>query len=153
MDFISNRLKNYPYNPESKLIEIGKDFESCFNLISQLPRHLIPKYFDWFFDLFWHKAVLPSLFSANNEFFSPFVCSYPLKFVQDLAFGSIQMYGIIPNTPLLSGTKIPSVAAGLPFFSNGFMRCWGRDTFISLRGLFLVTGRFKEARDILLGNF
>ena len=37
-----------------------------------------------------------------------------------------------------------SLIAGYPWFED-----WGRDTFISLPGLLLVTGRFKEAQDIL----
>jgi glycogen debranching enzyme len=38
------------------------------------------------------------------------------------------------------------IFAGLPWFNN----YWGRDTFISLPGALLVTGRFEEAREILL---
>jgi predicted glycogen debranching enzyme len=38
-----------------------------------------------------------------------------------------------------------TVIAGYPWFSD-----WGRDTFISLRGLCLATGRLEEAREILL---
>jgi predicted glycogen debranching enzyme len=37
-----------------------------------------------------------------------------------------------------------TVIAGYPWFSD-----WGRDTMISLPGLMLVTGRFKEAREVL----
>ncbi|MEM4734020.1 MAG: glycogen debranching enzyme N-terminal domain-containing protein, partial [Candidatus Bathyarchaeia archaeon] len=45
-----------------------------------------------------------------------------------------------------SDSKI-SVLAGYFWFET-----WGRDTFVSLPGLLLVTGRFDDARDILL-NF
>jgi predicted glycogen debranching enzyme len=38
-----------------------------------------------------------------------------------------------------------SVVAGYPWFTD-----WGRDTFIALRGFLLATGRFAEARDVLL---
>jgi predicted glycogen debranching enzyme len=38
-----------------------------------------------------------------------------------------------------------TIIAGYPWFGD-----WGRDTFISLRGLCLATGRLKEARDILV---
>jgi len=38
-----------------------------------------------------------------------------------------------------------TIVAGYPWFTD-----WGRDTFISLRGLCLATGRLEDARDILL---
>ena len=38
----------------------------------------------------------------------------------------------------------------LGYVHSGFMRCWGRDTFISLRGLMMTTGRWEEARSVLL---
>ena len=38
-----------------------------------------------------------------------------------------------------------TIVAGYPWFTD-----WGRDTFIALRGLCLATGRFADARDILI---
>ncbi len=43
-----------------------------------------------------------------------------------------------------SGHQGSTVIAGYPWFAD-----WGRDTMISLPGLFLVTGRFEEARQVL----
>jgi predicted glycogen debranching enzyme len=46
---------------------------------------------------------------------------------------------------IVDGARGKTVLAGYPWFTD-----WGRDTFISLRGLCLATGRLQDARDILL---
>jgi predicted glycogen debranching enzyme len=46
---------------------------------------------------------------------------------------------------LVRGERGATVIAGYPWFTD-----WGRDTFISLRGLCLAAGRLEEAREILL---
>lgn len=42
------------------------------------------------------------------------------------------------------------MSAGLPHFSTGWARCWGRDTFISFKGILLIPGHYEEAKEIIL---
>lgn len=70
---------------------------------------------------------------------------------KQLAMGSVQFMGVARSAPLppyntLNLKNTPSMAAGLPHFTTGAMRTWGRDTFIAYRGLLLVTERFQEAK-------
>ncbi|XP_030351609.1 glycogen debranching enzyme isoform X3 [Strigops habroptila] len=116
------------------------------------------------------SGSLPDDHSAPilNTLFSSFVQNGS-TFVKHLSLGSVQMCGIgrYPCLPDLSPSlhDVPyrlneitnvkeqccvSLAAGLPHFSSGIFRSWGRDTFIALRGLMLVTGRYLEARNIIL---
>ena len=61
------------------------------------------------------------------------------RFDQALAWAKLSLDALIMNQ------QKKGIFAGLPWFNN----YWGRDTFISLPGAVLVTGRFDEAKSIL----
>jgi len=128
--------------------------KEAFGHLRCLPRYLIPRYFDFIiFDVY--EALQDKAYSLM----SPFVSSGS-DFVKRLAMGGVIHTAVVPSAglPTVCSSLLPApqcpaptLAAGLPHFSTGYMRSWGRDTFISLRGALLVTGRFTEARDIILG--
>ncbi|XP_041751798.1 glycogen debranching enzyme isoform X1 [Coregonus clupeaformis] len=159
IDYVSNRL----LSRGGALGEVGKWFKAMFHYLKHIPRYLIPCYFDAIL-VGAYTTALDTTFNKMSSF-----VQNGSTFVKLLALGSVQMcsVGSFPALPPLS-LELPdvpyrlnkdtgkkeqccvSLAAGLPHFSSGIFRCWGRDTFISLRGLMLITGRHLEARNIIL---
>jgi glycogen debranching enzyme len=140
MDYIVERLEKQA-GVLPNLAEPAKWFKERFDRIKgSVPPFLRPKYFAMVVSVAYKAAR-----SAVVEQCSAFV-SEGHAFTQDLAMCSVQMHGLVQSASLDPGNPTPSLAAGLPHFAAGWARCWGRDVFISLRGLFLTTGNFEGAR-------
>lgn len=71
-------------------------------------------------------------------------------FIHSLALCSVQMNGQVRSASLWHDRPSASMAAGLPFFAASWARLWGRDVFISLRGLYLTTAMHQYAREHIL---
>ena len=92
-----------------------------------------------------YKAACRAAIQQCSEFVST-----GHEFIQSLALCTVQMDGIMQSASLDPVKFTSSMAAGFPYWSAGWARCWGRDTFISLRGLYLVTGNFDAAKKHIL---
>ena len=108
------------------------------------PPFLRPKYFAIIISEAYKAARRSAIEQCSN-----FV-STGHDLTHNLALCSVQMYGQVKSASLDPGKSTPSLAAGLPHFAAGWARCWGRDVFISLRGLFLTTGNFVGAKAHIL---
>lgn len=144
LDYVVNRLKFYERDDNS--IKVFREWlESRFNKIKEnAPYFLIPR----LFALVVGVAFEALRFTALQRM--PEKIQHSTSFVQSLSMVSLQMVGLMNNASIHPFEKIPSLAAGLPHFSSDFMRCWGRDVFISARGLLLTTGRYDNAKDHIL---
>ena len=121
-----------------------------FDAMSKLPRYLIPKYFDMLVTLLYSKALercwclMSSL--ETSEKLTRFKLINASSFLRWLALGGVALAGHLrdcpmPNTLMAANEAendcdelVLSMSAGLPHFSVSYMRSWGRDTFISLKG-------------------
>ena len=142
---------------------LGEWLGQAFEKLDQIPRNLIPCYFDAIITPV-YTLLLQRLFELQSKF-----VSQGSHLIQRLALGTQAVIGFNPTSPLpllsvnvsnkppeivMNGIKYqlsPTIAAGLPHFASGYVRNWGRDTFIAIRGTLMIPGRFVEAQRIILG--
>ena len=145
LDWIASRLLRMAKREgHSALGKPAAWMVSRFDAIRKLPIFLLPRYFalaiQTAYEAAWSRGI--ELMSDN--------ITHGQKFLQSLAMVSIQQTGYMKSASLWPEKNVPSLAAGLPHFSSSWARCWGRDVFISLRGLYLATGRFADAKEHIL---
>lgn len=117
----------------------------CFLRIKALPSFLVPKYFA----IVTRTAVAAIKEHACARLLSPQIGSGS-EMMRSLAMCSMQVYGSVKSSSLHPTEAVPCLAAGLEHFSTDYMRCWGRDAFICLKGTLILTGRHAEAREHIL---
>lgn len=149
MNYVANRLTQC-----ENLKSMSVFLSAIFRKIQALPRYLVPLYF---------YKVLKSVRDTARSIMYSKMASWISKgddFIKDLAAATVAFHGYSKSAALVDEqinrehdiitNPTASLAAGLPHFSTGFMRNWGRDTFIAFRGMFLVTGRYEDAKNYLL---
>lgn len=145
LDYICGRLERISKKPEyARLREPAQWLHERFDAIRKVPSFLLPRYFGLVIRTAYMAAWERGLDLMNNN------VREGQWFLQSLAMVSVQQTGFVKSASLYPNKYVPSLAAGLPHFAVEWARCWGRDVFISLRGLFLGTGRYAEAREHIL---
>ncbi|KAI5463687.1 glucanotransferase domain of glycogen debranching enzyme-domain-containing protein [Mariannaea sp. PMI_226] len=145
LDYIVGRVKRLSEIPGNEgLAGPHTWLQERFDALRKIPNFLLPRYFG---------LVLRTAYRASWERSLELMNAHMREgqwFLQSLALVSVQMTGHVKSASLWPNKQVPSLAAGLPHFAVEWARCWGRDVFISLRGLFLGTGRFDEAKEHIL---
>jgi glycogen debranching enzyme len=142
LDFIVGRLDRMAKQKGHERLQKPADWlRDRFDAVRGIPSFLLPRYFAFIVEIAFNAA-----WSRGLQLLSDSI-QHAQPFVQSLGMVSVQQTGFVKSASLWPTKEVPSLAAGLPHFSVEWARCWGRDVFISLRGLFLCTGRFEEAKE------
>ena len=145
LDWIVSRLGRIAKaSQRPSLQKVALWLSQRFDAIRKLPSFLLPRYFALVI-----QAAYRASWDRGIELMSDNI-RQGQGFLQSLAMVSIQQTGYTKSASLYPNKSVPCLAAGLPHFSHSWARCWGRDVFISLRGLFLATGRFADAREHIM---
>ncbi|RVX68526.1 hypothetical protein B0A52_07950 [Exophiala mesophila] len=146
LDFLVGRIERISKQEGySRLSAPARWLKERFDAVRSIPSFLLPRYFAMIVEIAYNAATKRAI-----DLMSPDIRNSQ-GFVQSLALVSIQQTGYVKSASLWPNKTIPSLAAGLPHFSVEWARCWGRDVFISLRGLYLCTGRHEEAKEHIKG--
>ena len=145
LDYIVERLERISKrNGYSSLEHPCRWFGQRFGAIRKLPNFLLPRYFALVIQTAYRAAWKCCMQLMNHD------VQHGQGFLQTLAMTGVQMAGPVHSASLHPSGVVPSLAAGLPHFATDWARCWGRDIFIALRGLFLATGRYEVAKDHIM---
>uniref|UniRef100_A0A7E4ZTU8 Glycogen debranching enzyme n=1 Tax=Panagrellus redivivus TaxID=6233 RepID=A0A7E4ZTU8_PANRE len=148
VDYINRRLRRV-----EALKGVADIFEGALKPLEQVPHFLRPAYFEMIFAYLRSVVVEVTLSKLDSVVYGKTTLGKQLglnsvAFLADIA--SARMPPVV-NPALEAGDDQPnSLSAGLPHFAEGIWRNWGRDTFIALPGLLLATGRFDDAKNIIL---
>lgn len=145
LDYIVGRIERISTKAGfERVAKPTKWLRERFDAIRKVPSFLLPRLFG---------LVLRTAYTAAWEHGLDLMNENVREgqwFLQSLAMVSVQQTGYVKSASLYPKKAVPSLAAGLPHFSVEWARCWGRDVFISARGLYLGTGRYAECREHIL---
>jgi glycogen debranching enzyme len=145
LDYISGRLERISKKDGyERLAKPAAWVKERFDAIRKLPNFLLPRYFGLVI-----RAAYMAAWTRGLELLNENVRKGQW-FLKDLAMVSVQQTGYVKSASLYPKKAVPSMAAGLPHFAVEWARCWGRDVFISARGLYLATGRYADCKEHII---
>lgn len=140
-EYVVARLEREP-----RLVAVAARCREALRPLAHLPRYLVPAYFAAVLEALYDAAVRAALARLLPPGESRGALWRALALTSVQLAGAVDSASLPPPSPALPPPRPlrdVTLSAGLPHFSVGYMRCWGRDTFIALRGLFLLTGRYQ----------